>query len=69
MMEDYSSIGLTPEEFLDVNVLGDKSLRSGVLIQRNGKIFNTKPPIVDPSFLSQLTTAHNGFLLLVLNLD
>ena len=48
--------------FLDVNVLGDKSLRSGVLIQRNGKIFNTKPPIVDPSFLSQLTTAHNGFL-------
>ena len=48
--------------FLNANVLGDKSLRSGVLIQRNGKIFNTKPPIVDPSFLSQLTTAHNGYL-------
>ena len=45
-----------------VNQLGDKSLRSGVLVQKNGKISNTSPPIVDPSFLSQLTTAHNGYL-------
>ena len=48
--------------FLDANYIGDKSLRSGVLIQKNGKISNTSPPIVDPSFLSQLTTAHNGYL-------
>ena len=48
--------------FLLDNVLGDKSLRSGVLIQRNGQIANIKPPIVDPSYLSQLTTAHNGYL-------
>ena len=26
------------------------------------KYSNTSPPIVDPSFLSQLTTAHNGYL-------
>ena len=45
-----------------MNTVGDKSLRSGVLIQKNGQINNTKPPIVDPSFLSQLTTAHNGYL-------
>ncbi len=48
--------------FLNTNYLGDKSLRSGLLIQQNGKISNTSPPIVDPSFLSQLTTAHNGYL-------
>ena len=48
--------------YRDTNVLGDKSLRSGVLIQKNGKLSNTKPPIVDPSYLSQLTTAHNGYL-------
>ena len=48
--------------FLEMNTVGDKSLRSGVLIQKNGQINNTKPPIVDPSFLSQLTTAHNGYL-------
>ena len=48
--------------YIDANVLGDKSLRSGVFIQKNGKLSNTKPPIVDPSFLSQLTTAHNGYL-------
>ena len=48
--------------FIEKNTIGDKSLRSGVLIQENGKIANTKPPIVDPSFLSQLTTAHNGYL-------
>tara|TARA_Y100001936_G_scaffold94069_1_gene92625 strand:- start:337 stop:1218 length:882 start_codon:yes stop_codon:yes gene_type:complete len=48
--------------FLDSNYIGDKSLRSGVLIQKNGKISNTSPPIVDPSFLSQLTTAHNGYM-------
>ena len=48
--------------FLKMNTVGDKSLRSGVLIQKNGQIENTKPPIVDPSFLSQLTTAHNGYL-------
>ena len=48
--------------FLETNNLGDKSLRSGVLIQQTGLLSNTKPPIVDPSFLSQLTTAHNGYL-------
>ena len=48
--------------FLDTNNIGDKSLRSGVLIQQNGQLSNTSPPIVDPSFLSQLTTAHNGYL-------
>ena len=48
--------------FIDTNIIGDKSLRSGVLIQQDGKISNTQPPIVDPSFLSQLTTAHNGYL-------
>ena len=42
--------------FLESNTIGDKSLRSGVLIQKEGKISNTQPPIVDPSFLSQLTT-------------
>ena len=48
--------------FLESNTIGDKSLRSGVLIQKEGKLSNTQPPIVDPSFLSQLTTAHNGYL-------
>ena len=63
MMEDYFFIGLMKNGvFLDANYIGDKSLRSGVLIQKNGKISNTSPPIVDPSFLSQLTTAHNGYL-------
>ena len=44
------------------NVIGDKSLRSGILIQQNGKLSNQQAPIVDPSYLSQLTTAHNGYL-------
>ena len=44
------------------NKIGDKSLRSGVFVQKDGKITNSKPPIIDPSFLSQLTTAHNGYL-------
>ena len=48
--------------FIETNTIGDKSLRSGVLIQDGGKISNIQPPIVDPSFLSQLTTAHNGYL-------
>ena len=48
--------------FLETNTIGDKSLRSGVMVQQDGKISNTNPPIVDPSFLSQLTTAHNGYL-------
>ncbi len=48
--------------FVEANTIGDKSLRSGVLVQQDGKISNTQPPIVDPSFLSQLTTAHNGYL-------
>ncbi len=48
--------------FIKENIIGDKSLRSGILIQNNGKISNAKSPIVDPSFLSQLTTAHNGYL-------
>ena len=48
--------------FIQSNVIGDKSLRSGVLLQKEGKISNSQPPIVDPSFLSQLTTAHNGYL-------
>jgi len=42
--------------------IGDFSLRSGLLIQEQGKISNTRPPLVSTSFLSQLTTAHNGFL-------
>ncbi len=48
--------------FIDPNVIGDKSLRSGLLIQKNGFLANTRAPIVDPSYLSQLTTAHNGYL-------
>ena len=48
--------------FIQSNTIGDKSLRSGVLIQKEGNISNSQPPIVDPSFLSQLTTAHNGYL-------
>ena len=45
-----------------VNQLGDKSLRSGVLIQKNGNIDNEQPPLASTSYLSQLTTAHNGYL-------
>jgi len=48
--------------FVEENTIGDKSLRSGILIQKNGKIENSSSPIVDPSYLSQLTTAHNGYL-------
>ena len=48
--------------YLQQNIIGDKSLRSGVMAQSRGLLTNTSPPIVDPSFLSQLTTAHNGFL-------
>ena len=48
--------------FVQDNVIGDKSLRSGILIQENGMISSAKSPIVDPSYLSQLTTAHNGYL-------
>tara|TARA_B100000900_G_scaffold414864_1_gene442831 strand:- start:8677 stop:10761 length:2085 start_codon:yes stop_codon:yes gene_type:complete len=48
--------------FLQENVIGDKSLRSGILVQENGIISSAKSPIVDPSYLSQLTTAHNGYL-------
>ena len=63
MMVDYFFIGQMSEGvFVEENTIGDKSLRSGILIQKNGKISNTSPPIVDPSFLSQLTTAHNGYL-------
>ena len=46
----------------DNYVIGDKSLRSGILSQRNGLLTNKSSPIVDPSNLSQLTTAHNGYL-------
>ena len=46
----------------DSYVLGDKSLRSGILSQKNGILISKDSPIVDPSFLSQLTTAHNGYL-------
>ena len=54
----------TDEEgvFTEPNVIGDKSLRSGLLVAKNGFISNQSSPIVDPSFLSQLTTAHNGYL-------
>tara|TARA_B100000941_G_scaffold69302_1_gene46746 strand:+ start:1880 stop:4312 length:2433 start_codon:yes stop_codon:yes gene_type:complete len=45
-----------------VNQIGDMSLRSGVLVQKNGKISNEQPPLASTSFLSQLTTAHNGYL-------
>ena len=48
--------------YLAENIIGDKSLRSGILISKNGLISNQSSPIVDPSFLSQLTTAHNGYL-------
>jgi len=44
------------------NQVGDMSLRSGVLIQKNGILSNDQAPIVSSSFLSQLTTAHNGYL-------
>ena len=44
-----------------VNQLGDRSLRSGVLVQKNGKISNEQPPLASSSYLSQLTTAHNGY--------
>jgi len=44
--------------------LGDFSLRSGVLTQKNGQLFTEKPPLANTSFLSQLTTAHNGYLTL-----
>jgi len=44
--------------------LGDKSLRSGVLTQLNGKLANEQSPLVNASFISQLTTAHNGYLTL-----
>ena len=46
----------------DNYVVGDKSLRSGILSQKNGLLTNKSSPIVDPSNLSQLTTAHNGYL-------
>ena len=45
-----------------VNQIGDMSLRSGVLVQKNGKISNEQPPLASTSFLSQLTTSHNGYL-------
>ena len=48
-----------------VNQLGDKSLRSGVLVQKNGKISSEQPPLASSSYLSQLTTAHNGYLTFV----
>ena len=48
--------------YLQQNIIGDKSLRSGVMTQSRGLLNNPSPPIVDPSVLSQLTTAHNGFL-------
>ena len=48
--------------YLADNIIGDKSLRSGILTSKNGLISNQSSPIVDPSFLSQLTTAHNGYL-------
>ncbi len=51
--------------FVETNTIGDKSLRSGILVQQNGKIANANSPIVDPSYLSQLTTAHNGYLTFV----
>ena len=44
-----------------VNQLGDKSLRSGVLVQKNGTISSEQPPLASSSYLSQLTTAHNGY--------
>lgn len=46
----------------DNYIVGDKSLRSGILSQKNGILINKNSPIVDPSNLSQLTTAHNGYL-------
>ena len=59
-MEDYFLVG-TNSDGEYVNQLGDKSLRSGVLVQKNGKISSEQPPLASSSYLSQLTTAHNGY--------
>ena len=43
-------------------LVGDRSLRSG-LLYADGSFFESgSPPTVDSAHLSQLTTAHNGFL-------
>ena len=43
-------------------IIGDRSLRSG-LLYADGSFFESgNPPTVDSAHLSQLTTAHNGFL-------
>ena len=55
-------LGLLTHSKSDVKIIGDKSLRSGILTSKKGLISNQSSPIVDPSFLSQLTTAHNGYL-------
>ena len=68
MMGDCFFTGLILKEYF-WNTIGDKSLRSGLLFQKNGFLSNTSAPIVDPSYLSQLTTAHNGYLTFAVEFD
>ena len=43
-------------------IIGDRSLRSGLLYADESFFESGSPPTVDSAHLSQLTTAHNGFL-------
>ena len=47
-----------------IGQVGDRSLRSGLLFANNSYFYSGNPPSVDVAHLSQLTTAHNGFLTL-----
>ena len=44
------------------NLIGDRSLRSGLLYADDSYFSSGDAPTVDSAHLSQLTTAHNGFL-------
>ena len=44
------------------NLIGDRSLRSGLLYASDSYFTSGEAPTVDSAHLSQLTTAHNGFL-------
>ena len=43
-------------------LIGDRSLRSGLLYADDAFLSSGSPPTVDSAHLSQLTTSHNGFL-------
>ena len=43
-------------------LIGDRSLRSGLLYADDAFFTSGSPPTVDSAHLSQLTTSHNGFL-------